>query len=519
MTQEIKAQVKQGATARRGNDVAVQVFSLRNDQQTERSPTAYEISPANSGTTQTSVDSAATAYESIPEETENFLITLYLDTVFPLLFPLYEPTILSGGRSWLPALLKANKAVFHSALSISAYYFTLLLAKDASHTLRTPCEQHVWDTLAKHMDESIYAIKQDMDHHHAESNGSNIFSKLQVLTGVVQYLIFASIMPQAADWKIHLSAALTLLEDIFQSYGVKDGVYSFESVLQAMDKPSIFNGLNLGFFVWNNDQAAFRFFTSFLLYADTMASIQLGRPSQLPKQYYNMTASLEESIVSNGLSQHMLETETHIGCHGWVLTILGEISTLEIAKRSAQHEGGYCPTELIRGSHELMGRLQLGMAKIDASVQSELLTTQQSVTRPFEQQDKSQSKKLSLVTKIWLHAAIIYLSVVVDGWQLCNPRIRDNANSLLTILDILPQQLLVRSIMWPLCIFGFVALPEQEHTYRNILSALGPLQALGPASQAFRNMERVWHARDRSNKDTWGIYDCFQILGSEILFI
>lgn len=522
MTQAIKAQVKQGAiTARRSNDAVIQVFSIHNGQPIKRSPTGPDISHANSTPAQIGAASTITTDESTFAETENFLITLYLDTIFPLLFPLYEPATLSGGRSWIPALLKANKAVFHGTISLGAYYFTLLLAKDANHTLRTPCEQHVWDTLANHMDLSIQVIKQDMDRYHADNKHLDVSSKLHVLAGVVQYLIFATTMPQGADWKIHLAAALTLLYEMLQSNGEKTDEYHLESILKAMDKPSIFDGIHLGFHVWNNDQAAFLFFTSFLLYADIMASIQLGRqPSQLVQSHYKgLVATREASLAPDGRDQKLLEMKTYVGCHGWVLAVLSDISALEITKRYTQSKGGYLPTEFIDRGHELIGRLQEGLTEINARVQSEFLTTQQDPFNPGEQINTNQTKKHDIITKIWLHAAIIYLSVVMEGWQTSNSIIRDNVNSILSILDILSAQLLIHSAMWPLCVSGFLAMPEQEHTFRGILSAPGPLQALGPARHALQLMERVWELRDGLNKDTWGIYECFQISEAEVLFI
>ncbi|EHK47236.1 hypothetical protein TRIATDRAFT_217764 [Trichoderma atroviride IMI 206040] len=501
-TQAIKAQVKQGVAARRGGgEAAIRVFSLH--QQAEPSPTAApEISPTSSSSpSQTSgISSAHAADGSAAEETENFLITLYLDTVFPLLFPQYKPTSLSGGRSWISALLKTNKAVYHSALSTSAYYFTLMLAKDATHTLRTPCEQHVWDTLDTHMEMSIKAIKH-MNQYHLQGPCSDILSKLHVLAGVVQYLIFATAMPQGADWKIHLSAALTLLNEILQSHGTSNGICSLENVIQSMDKPSIFVGIDLGFRVWNSDQAAFQFYASFLLYADIIASIQLGRPLQLRCHHQALIASPEVTIASDGSSQPLPGLETYIGCHGWVLTALSEIFELEADKRSFQSKEKYFSQELMRKGRVLKRKLQLVSMRSD------------------DQNRKLQPQKVVLITKIWLHAAIVYISVVLDGWQPHSLYIHENVSSILGILDIFSSELSIRSVMFPFCIAGFLAKREQERTFRRFFSTLESLQALGPAKRALRLIEQVWRLREGLDEGSWGLYDCFQAMGSDVLLI
>lgn len=60
---------------------------------------------------------------------------LYRDTVFPFLFPCYHPANISGGRSWLLAILKGQPGIRHMAISISAYYFALSLAKDSQSSI------------------------------------------------------------------------------------------------------------------------------------------------------------------------------------------------------------------------------------------------------------------------------------------------------------------------------------------------------------------------------------------------
>jgi hypothetical protein len=178
MARTIKAQVKQSTAARRQGNFTVQVFS------SARSRLGPQISVAERDSTTESPlraeiignNSTSTSF-STADETDNFFVALYLDTVFPFLFPWYQPSTLSGGRSWLLALLKANRAIFHTAVSISSYYFTLLLAKDASHTVRTPCDQHVWDTLAKHMDASVEVIGHHLDDFNMRQLGGDVFQQ------------------------------------------------------------------------------------------------------------------------------------------------------------------------------------------------------------------------------------------------------------------------------------------------------------------------------------------------------
>jgi hypothetical protein len=46
----------------------------------------------------------------------------YLDHVFPLQFPLYQPSAVAGGRGWLLSMLAHTKPLHHAALSLAAYH-------------------------------------------------------------------------------------------------------------------------------------------------------------------------------------------------------------------------------------------------------------------------------------------------------------------------------------------------------------------------------------------------------------
>ncbi|KAG7152883.1 Pestheic acid cluster transcriptional regulator 3 like protein [Verticillium longisporum] len=66
------------------------------------------------------------------EEGDLNFIMIYLDHVFPFLFPYYRPSLPEGGRGWVLSLLKSNKAVYHTALSLGSYYFSLVLDNSGS---------------------------------------------------------------------------------------------------------------------------------------------------------------------------------------------------------------------------------------------------------------------------------------------------------------------------------------------------------------------------------------------------
>lgn len=53
---------------------------------------------------------------------EFFLLMHFIDKVFSLQYPLYQPAVVEGGRGWLLAVLLRTKSLYYSALALSAYH-------------------------------------------------------------------------------------------------------------------------------------------------------------------------------------------------------------------------------------------------------------------------------------------------------------------------------------------------------------------------------------------------------------
>lgn len=58
---------------------------------------------------------------SIPPD-ESLLLMHFLDKVFPLQYPMYDPNTMDGGRGWLLSSLLQSKSFYHAALASSTYH-------------------------------------------------------------------------------------------------------------------------------------------------------------------------------------------------------------------------------------------------------------------------------------------------------------------------------------------------------------------------------------------------------------
>ena len=110
---------------------------------------------------------------------ESVLLMHFLDSVFPLQYPMYKPGILEGGRGWLLAVVLRTKPLYHAALALSAYHRrTVTLAKTSrSYRVATLVQQE------KHLEICINAINQSAQNS-CPKNG------LGIVTSVVQLAFF-----------------------------------------------------------------------------------------------------------------------------------------------------------------------------------------------------------------------------------------------------------------------------------------------------------------------------------------
>ncbi|KAK6535737.1 hypothetical protein TWF694_002185 [Orbilia ellipsospora] len=491
MAQRIKIQIRASSTQNHRITQGIQIGVFSSDERHGHPPQNLQLLDAAIEPSPILNQADDISSVSKSDDTEQFLESLYLDTVFPFLFPAYKPTLLSGGRSWLPGLLKSNKAFFHSAMGVAAHYFTLILARDAGHTIRTPCEQHVWDSLAKHINLSTVYIKQDIAVFNSGSPGDgvdDIFRKLAALQSISGMLIFETVMSKGTDWQVHLNAALTILGDIFQyEMTPSETRYSLNKVLVGFqNQPSFFDGIELGFPVWNTDQASFRFFSAFLFYTDILTGVSFGETPQLRHLHKDLINKTSKRDPDTNQDPQFLDLEQYIGCPGWILLCISEISMWERRlEQSVGHENHF-------------GALNEWAVRLEELNQNFLHQFLDSGSPHNSDIGNRATAKIQLITRVWMHAAQIYLSVMDSSWHQLFTVAASNVESVLTIIKSLEPQKWLRSIIWPVLISGCAAGSEVQREYfREFIVSLGPFQRFGTFGEALHLMERVWRLHDQ----------------------
>lgn len=452
---------------------------------------------------------------SIAIDVETDFTITFLDYVFPFLFPFYQPSVLEGGRSWLLAMLRSNTAFFHSGMSLSAYFFTLILKGGERHQV---CSQQIWNKLVAHVDTAVRAMQQDMeDLKRGQDGRTTIFQKGKTMESIIQLLILEHSMARTSDWNVHLSAAMAIFQEVFEEYGIgPDGKPDIPAVIQALSRPSWNQGM-MERVVWHCDQGAFRFFSAFLLYTDIIASTSLESPPRL-RNYHNLIIQDE----TPNQPCEMLRMESFFGCQGWVLLVVADIAVLDAWKKENKARGTFCLNELTEHGSRLHQRLQSGLARLERESFKKRPFDITSVLRSYYRPDAAHQMRIDeqvAATRIWALASMAYLSVVVTGWAAAMRTATSSIAVAMQLLYGISSPAVLKSLTWPFYILGCLATREQEQLFTHMASSMGPLLEFGTVGESMRIMKRVWELRDSGGMDleNWDIAACSRVYGKQVL--
>ncbi|CAK7262456.1 hypothetical protein SEPCBS57363_000043 [Sporothrix epigloea] len=275
---------------------------------------------------------------SLDRERELNLMMVYLDYVFPFLYPFCRPTVLSSGRGWLLVLLMKNKAVFHSALSLSSYFMAVVAMTTASLHSGTQhgssgagagayppsvpwvsaavasgggnhdhsdCLSAVAAELHKQQELSLRELQRTIAGiSQCQASQSNMPSSLRTehlaesaraLESILHLLSFEVVLQRFDSWQVHLDAALVLFEQMLQQSS-EDAPAGKEAWEHMMDRLSPFDRAALeaqrvpSLMPHGSDQAALKFYASLLFYMDIVTSTITETAPRLQRYHHFLLA-------------------------------------------------------------------------------------------------------------------------------------------------------------------------------------------------------------------------------------
>ncbi|KAK4231123.1 fungal-specific transcription factor domain-containing protein [Podospora fimiseda] len=460
------------------------------------------------------------------EDRDAHSIMFYLDYVFPFQFPFYRPSFLDMGRGWLLVLLTKNKALFHIAMTMSSYFYGLVLS-NSTETLdeHKSCTAANLQLLQNQQQRALQCLQQELRDVVNKGVKGHLAEAGRVMASIVQLLTSEVAVANFGNWTMHLEAASELFDEMMKHHGsADDGHHCFMMLLFQLG--SIPFSWTPRFHPWGTDQATLRFFTAQLLYFDTIASVTLEQPPRLERWHRHLLSGPEDDAhLPKGDKEHTLphiNLEEFCGLQNWIITTLTEITTLSNWKKQQKQSSSLSISELVRRAQPIESFLSSKIQQLEQQ-QNQPSTSDCPTATSLHAYSTSQAiHDKSFNTIIWAQAILIYLKVVVSGWQPASPEIVSSVTSTMNLLMHLPSPKCLHTLVWPFTVAGCLASPEQETVFREMFNAMGPIQAFGTVKEGVGILEHVWGNRGRIEqewKEGWDLSACFRCLGRPSLLI
>jgi len=449
-------------------------------------------------------------------EFEPGLVSLYLDYVFPFLNPFYAPRLIEGGRGWLLVVLMRNKALLHAALSLTSYVFSVALSQDDEAGVHDTCKQHAWESLPKQQELSMRELQADIQELDKRGVKGYMKESTQVMSSVVQQLLFETAVGNTGNWQIHLDAASVLFEQIMEHHGTDaDGLPAWHLLLiQLQGSPTTPTPIPQKT-PWRADQAALRFVTASLIFFDVLAATALEQAPRLQKYHQHILAAPEQNSAGHELipPKLRLDMKDFVGIENWILLAIGSIAALDSWKKEMKASNSLSITQLVTRAGSIECNLRTKIPTLD------LPPPPSPPPHAFDPAVRPDQPRPNAVSRIWAQAALTYLAIVVSGWQPRSPEIRVSVTLTLAMMRALPSPACLRTVVWPLCVTGCVAEREEEAGIRNMVASMDTAQAFGTTTEAMKIMEEVWANRERigESPDSWDVAACLKSLGHPAL--
>lgn len=476
----------------------------------------------------TSVTSVA--YNSL-DERELTLLTNYLDYVFPFLFPFYRPPLLQSGRGWLLILLMRKRTLLHSALSLATYFFAV--ATDNLISGHELCREHNRSELEKQHELTLRELQQDVAVVNQKGVGSDLVESARIMESIVQLVVFESAVTRRVacveSWMVHLDGAFVMFEQIMEHHGsAGEGIekhYCWHAITMQLGAGSQMP--TLGFspdgdpYPYNSDQAAMKFFTALLLFADVISAIALEQTPRL----YNFHGILLNSVSGNfagvDITGPQINLESVVGVKNAVITLLAQVADLHAWKKEMTKTGSLSMVQLVTRASEIDTLLRALIECLEQQRQGGPASPATINPIDFIAQYNAglpiiPGSSTAWTSLVWAQATLTYLSTVVSGWQPSCPEIRASVAATVALLASAPAPASVRAVVWPFCVTGCLALPEEEGIFRGMVEALGPLSSFGTIAAALRVMEEVWARRGQLGPD-WTMAEGLRGVGTAVM--
>lgn len=204
-----------------------------------------------------------------------------------------------------------------------------------------------------------------------------------------------------------------------------------------------------------------------------------------------------------------------VACQEWLTTNILEIAELDVWKRETGELGRLSVFELVGRATTIKGNLEECWRIAQRLPECSLADS-----RCQGYCDQSLQHLEGQITKVFVKAALIYLSVVASGAHRKVPDTARHVREAIQIFESLPSLTILSCVRWPFCLAGCLAEGEERKFFTDLGANLSELGA-GAArlTGVFGVMKECWRAVDTGeNLDIdWTI--AMKNIGSEFILL
>ncbi|KIW37698.1 uncharacterized protein PV06_10331 [Exophiala oligosperma] len=407
-------------------------------------------------------------------ESELNLIMYYLDHIFPRVAPFFKYSAADNGRGWLLNLFLRIRPLYTAVVCLSACDKAQFLLGPL-----TDVPQPYHDLEMQHL-QSVADLRDHLDQLATKTGASQMAAGVEALVCIIHLIFFELWIPRrgfgVSDWTMHLDAASALLSTLdVASNSIIPGKGN-TTPIPASPSEGFDDSIRTDIPVHllsDSEQSAFTFFLDWYTYVFVCATATFGMTPQSAQAIGRIRAIYQpEKDKLRDLR----------GCEDWVLLTILEIAVLKDWKQKASQAGTLSLRELNRRAALIERKLQDGAARCarplrrSSSMPSStsfsipnggtLGTNSTSTPSSSASAGLSRDEEFRMITSTFIHAALVFLHVVVSGYFPNIPEIRNSVLQTLAALEYMRTYSAHNIPSWPYCVAGCLALESEYSRFR-----------------------------------------------------
>jgi hypothetical protein len=410
---------------------------------------------------------------------------LFMDVIHPITHTFYSLGT-SKDRSWMLERLVSRQSLYCSALSISACFDYSLTQPPSINDIG------ICPKVRRLQSRAICELQTQIDEFASMKRTpveDFIWAGIELLDVVTHLETLEIFSMLQGNWEMHHHAARRILNHIEICASVKHETSKLNaSVIEAtLSKwpPGDTRRRSLEFSICN------------FIWIDVLAISTFGALCYTPCAFDYL------GLLRSGI----IRPQEIMGCHGWIMAIICEISSLEQWRMMHQNQTHAVDinAEMARRGNQLKDDLEQGIGRLESEYKCTHVA--------------GMEEDIRLISIVWAYGALVLLQVTVLGADSNNSDMDQTfVNACLERLEALPTRLVMRT-SWAYTVAGSMALDESQHArFRWIVGkTMQEAQPPGISWKGLIVMEECWRLRGVQGGGRVGWREAMASLGARVI--